>query len=143
MNYFSVWTFKSSSERNQTRNIHCTSLPSRRPLTSSSAPTSLLVVEDETRLSRRSTRSTPTSHRMLVPCSSPCASSARENENGQLPRELSLNQSCLMTSVRERKLTSSTCSLCAKVNTCGSWCTKTLLPSSASCVLSRLSVHRK
>ena len=36
-----------------------------------------------------------------------CASSARENENGQLPRELSSNQSCLRTSVPERKLTSS------------------------------------
>ena len=72
-----------------------------------------------------------------------CASSARENENGQLPRELSSNQSCLWISVPERKLTSSTCSLCAKVNTNGSWSTKTILPSSASCVLSRLSVHRK
>ena len=35
----------------------------------------------------------PTSPRMILPCSSPCASSARENGNRQLPRELSLNQS--------------------------------------------------
>ena len=42
MNYFSVGTFNSSSEISQAMNIHCTLLPSRRPLTSSSAPTSLL-----------------------------------------------------------------------------------------------------
>ena len=46
-NHHSVGTFKSSPKRGDTRYIHCTSLRSRTPLTSSSEPTSLMVMDDE------------------------------------------------------------------------------------------------